>query len=73
MFPNNCKLVRAQQAAMFLFFTVLTVNLFGQKKNENFQIHIKKSATRMVIDGETNDPGWANAEIATNFFPAVIM
>ena len=73
MFPNNCKLIRAQQAAMFLFFTVLTVNLFGQKKNENFQIHIKKSATRMVIDGETNDPGWANAEIATNFFMVLPM
>ena len=58
---------------MFLFFTVLTVNLFGQKKNENFQIHIKKSATRMVIDGETNDPGWTNAEIATNFFMVLPM
>ena len=58
---------------MFLFFTVLAVNLFGQKKNENFQIHIKKSATRMVIDGETNDPGWANAEIATNCFMVLPM
>jgi hypothetical protein len=39
----------------------------AQKKNERYQLHIKKTMAPVHIDGETNDEGWKDAQLAANF------
>ena len=53
-----------------LFLSVFT---FAQKKNDKFQVHIKKTLSRVVIDGATNDQGWLDAEIASDFYMVLPM
>ncbi|MEP7259451.1 MAG: carbohydrate binding family 9 domain-containing protein, partial [Flavitalea sp.] len=39
----------------------------AQKKNESYQLHIKRTMSPVYIDGETNDEGWKDAQFADNF------
>lgn len=57
-----------QNAAVLLTFMLLSLCAQGQKINERFQLHIKKTAAKVVIDGETNDAAWLNAEVASDFY-----
>lgn len=56
-----------------LALLLLSTTSFAQKKNEKFQIHIKKASSSIVVDGATTDPGWSDAEIATNFYMVLPM
>src|SRR5687768_13476442 len=55
---------------LICFATSTTV---AQQKNESFQFHITRTTAAIVIDGETNDGGWTDAEIAGNFFMVLPM
>jgi hypothetical protein len=53
--------------------TAVSMPVEAQKKNERFQIHIKRTVAPMVIDGETTDQGWIDAETAGNFYMVLPM
>lgn len=57
---------------MRLFLTIactliITFSL-AQKKNEAYQLLIKKTDTRIVVDGILNEKGWQEAALAKDFF-----
>lgn len=39
----------------------------AQRKNESYQLHIKKTTSPINIDGEINDEAWSHAQLANNF------
>jgi hypothetical protein len=41
---------------------------FGQKKNANYQYHIKRAASPIKIDGLIDEADWLKADTAANFF-----
>ncbi len=47
--------------------------LFGQKKNDAYQLHIHKASSAIHIDGVMNEQAWLNAEAAANFFTVLPM
>jgi Domain of unknown function (DUF5916)/Carbohydrate family 9 binding domain-like len=60
----------------YFFSLLLCAGFFfsqGQKKNNHFQLPIRKTAERVVIDGEMNDAAWQQAETAGNFFMVLPM
>lgn len=42
--------------------------LFAQKINSNYQLHIRKATSEILIDGAIDEQAWDEAEIATDFF-----
>src|SRR5688572_13811923 len=65
---NSFELCSRRIAFCFLPLICFCHFLSAQKKNESFQVHIKKTSTPVIIDGETNDDSWSAAEIASDFF-----
>lgn len=58
-----------------LAFSCLTVLLVApasylraQKKNDAFQLHIRKASSPIVIDGAMDEQAWLEAEVATDFY-----
>lgn len=51
-----------------LFFNHSGNDLFGQKINESYQLHIYKTELQVIIDGRMDEPAWQSAEVATDFF-----
>src|SRR6185436_5123928 len=41
---------------------------FAQKKNNHFQLHIRKTDVPVVVDGFADDEAWSEAETAGDFF-----
>jgi hypothetical protein len=55
----------------YLFSILLCLWSFlthAQKKNNQFQLHIRKTTEPVIIDGVMNDVAWQQAETAGNFF-----
>ena len=54
------------------FFILLFILLYGsgvaQKKNEQFQLHIREATSPINIDGVMDEPAWEAAEVATDFY-----
>ena len=46
---------------------------FAQKKNEAFQLQIKKASSPILIDGVMDEQAWADADVATDFFSILPM
>jgi len=53
----------------FLFGQIL----FAQKKNDKYQLHIKKASSSIQIDGIMDEQAWKDAEVATDFFMVLPM
>ena len=54
---------------LFIFsITALSGTIFGQKINDSYRYHIKKTEFPVIIDGKMEEPGWSAAEKATDFF-----
>ena len=45
----------------------------AQKKNNSFQLHIRKTTEPVVIDGAMNEAAWQEAETAGDFFMVLPM
>lgn len=60
---------------LLVAFTVLLtgLQLFAQKKNAAFQVHIQKTLSPIIVDGLDNDEAWQHAETAKNFFMVLPM
>ena len=43
-------------------------DLYSQKINQDFKIHLKKIDEKIKIDGRINENEWKNADVAKNFF-----
>lgn len=56
-----------------LFFSLIVVAGFAQKKNERYQYHINKATSPIVIDGDIDEKAWQNAELATDFYMVLPM
>jgi Domain of unknown function (DUF5916)/Carbohydrate family 9 binding domain-like len=60
----------------YLFCSILCIGSFcsyAQKKNNGFQLHIRKATEQIVIDGAMNEAAWQEAETAKNFFMVLPM
>ena len=57
----------------FIALLFLSFHSYAQKKNEKFQLQIKKTSTPVIIDGATNDQGWSEAAIASDFYMVLPM
>jgi hypothetical protein len=56
-----------------LLFSAGNIFSLAQKKNTPFQLHIRKTAEQIIIDGAENEPAWQQAETADNFFMVLPM
>ncbi|HEX8041217.1 MAG TPA: DUF5916 domain-containing protein [Chryseosolibacter sp.] len=52
----------------FLLFALLFHSAFGQKKNEQFQLHIREASSPIRVDGVMDETAWQEAEVATDFY-----
>ncbi|MCF6224553.1 MAG: carbohydrate binding family 9 domain-containing protein [Flavobacteriaceae bacterium] len=52
----------------FVFVGLLIFPVFAQKKNKNFQLHIRKTNLPVVIDGIIDENAWSDTDVADNFF-----
>src|SRR6187402_2967584 len=60
--------------SLFILFSfLLTQILFAQKKNEKYQLHIKKAASSIKVDGVMDEQAWKDADIAADFFMVLPM
>jgi hypothetical protein len=60
----------------YLFCLIICTGSFfshAQKKNNSFQLHIRKTTEPVVIDGAMNDAAWLEAETADDFFMVLPM
>ncbi|GAB3783395.1 hypothetical protein GCM10028818_41320 [Spirosoma horti] len=45
----------------------------AQKKNEQYQLHISRATSPIVIDGTVDEPAWQAAEVASDFWMVLPM
>jgi hypothetical protein len=53
---------------VLLFFITSSLAGYAQKKNEAYQLPIRKSSDLIRIDGVVDETGWAQAATATDFY-----
>ncbi len=61
---------------VFLFFLPVFFSFqlaFAQKENEEYQLHIKRTTSAILIDGVMDEQAWEEAEVATDFFMVLPM
>lgn len=46
---------------------LISLPLFAQKKNEAYQLNIKKASSAIIIDGKVDEMAWQEAETANSF------
>ena len=54
-----------------ILFFVIGLGIFqvnAQKKNENFQYHIRRAVKPIIIDGVVDELAWKETDVADNFF-----
>ena len=47
--------------------------LLAQKKNEQYQLHISRATSPVIVDGSVDEPAWQAAEVATDFWMVLPM
>jgi hypothetical protein len=52
----------------FVLAAGLSASVFAQKKNEQFQLHIRQASSPITIDGIMDEAAWQEAEVATDFY-----
>src|ERR1700712_5335760 len=65
--------VRPLCLGLLLVLLFSDLSLFAQKKNEGFELHIRRASSPVVIDGIINEPAWRQAEKAGNFYMVLPM
>lgn len=51
-----------------LLCCLFSLPIFAQKKNDAYQLHIRKAVSPVKIDGVVNEPAWDSADAASNFY-----
>lgn len=62
--------MRRTLSVLFCFFCL---QLTAQKKNDAYQLNIKKASSPVKIDGVADEQAWADADVATDFFMVLPM
>jgi len=62
--------VRIILSLLVCFFCL---QLSAQKKNEAYQLHIRKATSPVKIDGIADEQAWADADVANNFYMVLPM
>lgn len=57
---------------LHLFWSIC-LTAFAQKKNETYQLHIRKTATPVKVDGIMSEKAWQESEVASHFFMVLPM
>lgn len=65
--------VRGIFIGVLLFFVFPDLSLFAQKKNEGFELHLKRATSQIIIDGIVNESAWEQADKAGNFYMVLPM
>ena len=52
---------------IWFFFVLFSTSLYGQKKNENFQMLIKKTTGPIKIDGVIDENAWFQSAAVSDF------
>lgn len=52
----------------FLLIGLFIFPVYGQKKNKDFQLHIRKTNLPIEIDGIIDEKAWKETDVADNFF-----
>jgi len=58
---------------LIIVFAALQLSAYAQKKNEQFEYHIRKASDNILIDGRVDEQSWAEAQVATDFFMVLPM
>ncbi|MGM9508650.1 DUF5916 domain-containing protein [Larkinella sp. GY13] len=58
---------------LFLPCLIFCTSLYAQKKNDAYQYHIRQTTSPVRIDGVMDEPGWLEADTATNFYMVLPM
>jgi hypothetical protein len=56
-----------------ILLCVLAFPGHGQRKNEDYQLHIRRATSEIVVDGSITEPAWEDAEVATDFWMVLPM
>lgn len=63
---NSVKRVRI--TIFFLLFTLVYTSGVAQKKNEEFRLQLRPASSPITIDGIMDEPAWAAADVASDFY-----
>ena len=58
---------------LIVFLSLLTFICLAQKKNETYQLSVRKATASPIIDGNDNDEVWQSADVAKDFFSVLPM
>ena len=58
---------------LFVFILLVCLQATAQKINSAYQLHIHKTTSPVIINGELNEPAWQQADTAGNFFMVLPM
>ena len=53
---------------LFLIVFIPALELYAQKINDSYRLHIKKANSEIIIDGALDEQAWLEAEVASDFY-----
>ncbi len=65
---HTTNLLPVKSILLFCALCLMSLPLFSQKRNEAYQLPIRKASSAISIDGAMDDPAWQDAAIATDFY-----
>jgi hypothetical protein len=68
LLTTTIPLKKIAAGSFLLLFTLLSFTASGQKKNEQFQLQLRQATSPIIIDGAMDEPAWAAADVATDFY-----
>ncbi|MBA3675632.1 MAG: hydrolase, partial [Chitinophagaceae bacterium] len=68
MINNNKRNQILKVNFLLCLFVFVHLQTSAQKKNEAYQLHIRKTTLPIKIDGIMNEEAWQQTDVANNFF-----
>jgi len=65
--------MKMKRLAFISVFALINSVCFSQKKNNAFQLQIRKAISEVAIDGEMNEQAWMSADSAASFYMVLPM
>ncbi|WP_423146078.1 DUF5916 domain-containing protein [Rubrolithibacter danxiaensis] len=62
-----------KRLSLLILFSISLFSAHAQKKNEAYQLHIKRATSAITIDGVLDEKSWLDAEVAGNFYMVLPM
>ena len=58
---------------LFILLFIIGASAFAQKKNEAYQLHLRKTTLPVEIDGRMDEAAWQDTDVAKDFFMVLPM